>query len=675
MAKDDTAPGGIFSKVAKFVRNPGTNWSDLDQKSSNNESSYSKQALKEMIERKRRNDFVRKREFDMLRKLRRREAMGGAPGSGDGSARPSFFQSSMPSKPDDRAQTLKKIDEIEAQMSMQWWKTKHGAGAGAASMPGSVSSFPNSDMLAPQRPNQQRIDPARPNPAMMAGSSSAANNPDAYAATAPDELNNALAMSVAKASAAVQAAGLVRSNAAASNAAQSPVQNASPSPIAAPAPVARAALPDLDFSTPSPANSAPSSAPLSAPAAKAPAPAARPPMMGSMASYDGNSTTGFSASKMFAMEVVDDVQHDPELEEAAIRFANGDDAGAEAGLLEALSPHGGRSEHEETWFAAFDLYRATGQHDRFESLAIDFASKFNRSAPIWFSMPEQVDQTANPDAIKSTEMIAHKSHWRAPGNIGVQSLAALNVALGKATAPWILDWSVFKTIDEAAVVPLTKLFAAWAAQPVQLRFMSSDVLEQVLRNATPSDARDVSQDLWKLRLEYLRITHRPDEFELAALDFCVTYELSPPAWESARCEYKTLDAQGMSGLGQTIIGEAVHDSVMSDLSGYEDSQMPSQSSMQRAQLSAVELSGQIHGDPVGVLERLEARMAGADVMVISCAKLMRVDFSAAGTLLNWVSARQSEGRIVQFTDVHRLVAAFFHVIGISEHSKVSTRKD
>jgi hypothetical protein len=41
-------------------------------------------------------------------------------------AAPSFFQSSMPSKPDDRATTLKKIDEIEAQMSMQWWKTKNG---------------------------------------------------------------------------------------------------------------------------------------------------------------------------------------------------------------------------------------------------------------------------------------------------------------------------------------------------------------------------------------------------------------------------------------------------------------------------------------------------------------------------------------------------------------------
>jgi hypothetical protein len=38
----------------------------------------------------------------------------------------------------------------------------------------------------------------------------------------------------------------------------------------------------------------------------------------------------FSASKLIAIDV-DEFAHDPELEEAAIRFANGDDAGAEAG--------------------------------------------------------------------------------------------------------------------------------------------------------------------------------------------------------------------------------------------------------------------------------------------------------------------------------------------------------
>ena len=636
MAKEDIASEGLFSKVVKFVRNPGTNWTDLDSKESDRENSYSKQALKEMIERKRRNDFVRKREFDMLRKLRRREAMGGVAGAADGAERPSFFQSSMPSKPDDRAMTLKKIDEIEAQMSMQWWKTKHGQSGLPVSS--EMSSLGSDSSIRSGYPSAKSKKPAT-------------DNDPAYAATAPDNLTNSLAMAA-------------KTQQMRTASAPQPAPMLAPSPSLAQAPSA----PPMVRTPPAPV------IPTRPPVAAAPVAVAKVPNMnGLAASYGGGSGhTGFSASKLYALEV-DEIQHDPELEEAAIRFANGDDAGAEAGLLEVLNPQGARHNDEETWYTAFDLYRATGKHDRFESLAIDFASKFNRSAPMWFSMPEMVGALASKEPAASATT-AYKSDWRSPANFGLQTLAALNAALARSTMPWTLDWSVLKTVETNAVVPLGKLFASWATQPVQLRFMGAHVLDGVLRSATPSGLRDTNQDLWKLRLEHLRITHRPDEFELAALDFCVTYEVSPPSWESARCEYKLLDVDGVSGVGQTIIGEAVRDSVQSEMSRYDDDQsVPS--GMQLTQLSAVELSGQIYGDPVAVLDKLEGRMLGADVMVISCAKLIRVDFSAAGTLLNWVSARQNEGRLVQFTDVHRLVAAFFHVIGISEHAKVVPRTD
>ena len=75
------------------------------------------------------------------------------------------------------------------------------------------------------------------------------------------------------------------------------------------------------------------------------------------------------------------------------------------------------------------------------------------------------------------------------------------------------------------------------------------------------------------------------------------------------------------------------------------------------------------------LELLDAKLADADIMIISCARLMRIDFTAAGSLLNWVTARQAEGRQVQFVEVHRLVAAFFNVIGISAQARVSIRRD
>ena len=70
MATNDTSPG-LLSKMAQFVRHPTKDWSALDAQEPPQESGFSKQALKEMIERKRQNDFVRRREFDYLRKLRR----------------------------------------------------------------------------------------------------------------------------------------------------------------------------------------------------------------------------------------------------------------------------------------------------------------------------------------------------------------------------------------------------------------------------------------------------------------------------------------------------------------------------------------------------------------------------------------------------------------------------
>ena len=63
-------------------------------------------------------------------------------------------------------------------------------------------------------------------------------------------------------------------------------------------------------------------------------------------------------------------------------------------------------------------------------------------------------------------------------------------------------------------------------------------------------------------MEVLRVVHRPDEFELVALDYCVTYEVSPPSWDSSRCEYKPLQSDGSYAAGHTIVGDSVMSSVM-----------------------------------------------------------------------------------------------------------------
>jgi ABC-type transporter Mla MlaB component len=85
------------------------------------------------------------------------------------------------------------------------------------------------------------------------------------------------------------------------------------------------------------------------------------------------------------------------------------------------------------------------------------------------------------------------------------------------------------------------------------------------------------------------------------------------------------------------------------------------------------LRAEILGDATEVLRGLQDLHSSGELLLVGCGELQRVDFAAAGSILNWVVAREAEGRQVQFHNVNRLVAAFFNVIGITEHARVNQR--
>jgi hypothetical protein len=91
------------------------------------------------------------------------------------------------------------------------------------------------------------------------------------------------------------------------------------------------------------------------------------------------------------------------------------------------------------------------------------------------------------------------------------------------------------------------------------------------------------------------------------------------------------------------------------------------------QVGSVELSGQLVGDIGATLKKMDAELGPASIINVSCARLIRVDFIAAGDLLNWVLARRGENRSVRFIEAHRMVALFFGAMGINEHAKVKVR--
>jgi ABC-type transporter Mla MlaB component len=362
-----------------------------------------------------------------------------------------------------------------------------------------------------------------------------------------------------------------------------------------------------------------------------------------------------------SVEVTEAV-HDHELDEAVIAFANADFTHSERALVTLVAPMGPRASHEDTWLTLFDLYRATGQQQRFDTLSQDFFQRFQKSSPQWFSLPRLVAEAAATGVVGTTSQHGEVG-WVCPNRLDADGVADLLSQTLQLPQPWVLDWTALAHIEPHAVNQLHRLLRQWAGQPLEMRWLASDRLFAVLQEAAPVGVRDADPGYWLARLDALRLINRPDLFDEAAIDYCVTYEVSPPSWEATRCLTRvTGSAANTRSASLSVIGDAV-----TTIQGAgPDSQ--------GVAITTLDLSGQLSGDIMPVLHALDAKLGGAHVVRISCALLIRVDFIAAGDLLNWIIARQGEGRHIGFVDVHRLVALMFGAMGISEHAPVHLRQ-
>ena len=254
--------------------------------------------------------------------------------------------------------------------------------------------------------------------------------------------------------------------------------------------------------------------------------------------------------------------------------------------------------------------------------------------------------------------------WNSPEHIDAEAVAKLASVSLQMPLPWVFDWTALRSIDAEACARLSELFRNWIPQDLDMRWLGGERLFAVLTEAAPNGVRDADPAYWQIRLDALRMTNRPDQFDEAAIDYCVTYEVSPPSWERARCEVR------VSGTGSTTSSPPL--SVVSDVStSFLESRLTEDTGM--VQVGTVELSGQLVGDIGPTLKKMDAELGMASIVNVSCARLIRVDFIAAGDLLNWVLARRSENRSVRFIEAHRMVALFFGAMGINEHAKVKVR--
>lgn len=563
MATKDNS-SSLFTRVANFVRSPLA--PDAVEKTSGaHGAENSAQAIKRVLARKKHNDAIRQREFAQLRKLRDASSEE----VGRMVARDSFFlDNSGYSVLEERASTLKKIDEIEAQMSKQWWKNRQ-----SNTVPQEPQSAPVVTTLMPDHENLSEIETR-----------------NAFAATQPTDL------------------GTSGPDAADSRAASEPRFSGA-------------------------GGGAKDTKSGGAPARQ----------------FELTGNSAFSISKMVSIEMGQAVS-DPVLEDAAIRFANGDDAGAESVLLEAMHDDAAAPGARDNWAAAlFDLYRGTGQQQSFDRFALEYAQRFDRTAPVWFSTPEQLGAGRSAGAGAEVAAVA-AGPWRCPAQLDAAAVSQLRAVLRPGRAAAELDFGAVESIAPEALVPLATVLALCCEQPVQLRLHGEDVLGELFRVQTPVGNNQIEPVWWKLRLDLLRILGRQADFEMVAMDYCITYEVSPPSWQPAKCDRHA--AQPSASQVPPHVVEPVTQRHLPEAS--------------------VALSGVLIGDVNALLQSLCSGNAGPELLV-DCEQLIRVDFAAAGSILNWVTNCHGQGRQIEFSQAPRLVGVFFNLVGINEYARIMVR--
>ena len=554
-----SSPPGFLAKMAQLVRAaPAQDAADSEQ---SQQPDFSHSDLQARIEGKRRDDQVRRREFDHLRKVRASAGLGSL-----GLAAQARFAVSSSFNPDEvnsaaRLHTLKKIDAIEAYMGEHL-----------------------------QRKRQAEMATTRPPVA----------KPPAGAARRDVPV---LTQSVDGPKGATMLGGVPHM------------------------PLAESSMSDMDLD-------------FTGMTAPTPVQADPPP--------SGNSSmnSSYSESRLESQELSGG-DH-PALQDAAIRFAEGDVAGAEAALLAVMQDASlDAALADRCAWALMDLYRATDQSPAFDIVAIEYAQRFGRSAPEWYSIPHLLRKSGHAHHVEAPQGGAT---WSSPPLLTAQAVAQMAAAQQGATRR--LQWAALQSMAPDALPALTKVLAQWAEQPASLVFGGAEVFNAVLEEATVVEQRETDPAWWMLRLEALRVQGAHEPFETVALDYCITYDVSPPSWMEAVCTYSPMRLNGDEA---SVPAEL-------DRPAFVDTRAP----------EGAELPGDLLGDAQPVLDKL---LAGDHIvgepLIIHCQRLLRVDFSAAGSMLNWLAQRRAEGVEVQFVQVPRLVGVFFQLMGITEHASVA----
>ncbi|NTV69613.1 MAG: hypothetical protein HGA71_05640 [Azonexaceae bacterium] len=387
-------------------------------------------------------------------------------------------------------------------------------------------------------------------------------------------------------------------------------------------------LPDLEFTPGKPTKPQPAPA-ARKPDSKGAATPLQPPAADSDFAIDDFDSDDFTESSVMGI----DVNHDDDplqacVEQVVVLYANGQD-GAARSLLETFvrSYHG--REGRRFWLLLFDLLQATGERAAFEKLGADYAEACEMSPPTWSQQSpaaKQATGAVGPHKIFLQGVLTEE------GALPVTELAKLVEQKAQVT----VDCTKLIGCDDEVAGQLADLLSRARKGRLAVTLIGTDVFIDRL-NCRMVAGDTAHEPSWRLLLELLQRHGTQDAFEERAVDFAVTFELSPPSWEPR----VAVAAPAVSAAAERPVDDAHY------------------------------LSGDLKGCR---FDELVAVIEGSEQPILDFSGVRRLDFVSAGQLVNRLAPYKAAGRDIVIRSPNHLVAELMAVVGLNKQARILVPK-
>jgi len=327
------------------------------------------------------------------------------------------------------------------------------------------------------------------------------------------------------------------------------------------------------------------------------------------------------------------------LENAVLLFASGHADQARQLLSAGLEGDTETRASQLAWLSQFDLLQRAGDRGAFEQLAMQYVVQFERSAPTW-------DERVRPPAANARGTPG--GFVKVTGKLTAASAAQiepLRRAIAKGQSQARFDLAAISDFDDAGARLLAEVLGDARRRQYPLRLQRPDNLMRALTKSLKR-GRDAGEGPWLLSLELLQWQNDHPAYDELAVDYAVTFEVSPPSWEPPA----DVEDAGARGIDAPGLAPSAADA-LADRPAPESDFLP--------------WTGVVSGPHPEQVTELTAFADGREVVPIDMTEVERIDFVGAGAAYNAIKAIEERKKAIQIFGATPLIRAMLLLIGIA----------